>query len=45
MNVISICLEKVPVANELNCDIVVSKFELQSRHYDHFWTNTRGKRN
>ena len=26
-----------------DCVIVVSKFELQSRHYVHFWTNTHAK--
>ena len=31
------------VANVLDCDIIVSKFELQA-HYDvHFQTNTTGK--
>ena len=28
------------VANVLDCDIVVSEFEHQSRYYVHFWTNT-----
>ena len=28
------------VANMLDCDIVVSKFDVQSRYYVHFWTNT-----
>ena len=27
------------VVNMQNCDIVVSKFELQLRYYVHFWTN------
>ena len=27
----------------LDSDIVVSEFELQSRYYIHFWTNTPGK--
>ena len=27
----------------LDCNIIVSKFELQSRYYIHFWTNTLGK--
>ena len=27
----------------MDCGIVVSKFELQSRYYVHFWTNTLGK--
>ena len=31
------------VANMLNCNIIVSKFELQSHYYVHFWTNTLGK--
>ena len=31
------------VANVLNCNIAVSKFELQSLHCIHFWTNTLGK--
>ena len=25
---------------ELDCGIVENKFELQSRYYAHFWTNT-----
>ena len=29
----------------LNYDNVVSKFELQSRYYVHFWTDTFSKRN
>ena len=28
------------VANLLDCDTVASEFELQSRYYTHFWTNT-----
>ena len=28
------------VANALNCDILVSDFELQLRNYFHFQTNT-----
>ena len=31
------------VVNVLNCDIVVSEFELQSRYYVHFRTNISGK--
>ena len=31
------------VANVLDCDIVVSEFELQSRYYIPFQTNTLGK--
>ena len=31
------------VANMLNCDIVVSKFELKSHYYVHFQINTFGK--
>ena len=31
------------VANMLDCDIVVSEFELQSRYYVHLRTNTLGK--
>ena len=31
------------MANELNNEIVVSKFELQSRNYVHFRTNVLGK--
>ena len=31
------------VVNILNCDIVVSEFELHSRYYVHFRTNTLGK--
>ena len=27
----------------LDCEIVVSDFELQSRYYIHFWNNTSGK--
>ena len=27
-------------AKVLNCDIVVSEFELQSCYYGHFWTYT-----
>ena len=32
------------VAYVLDCDIIVSEFELQSCYYIHFWTNTFGKR-
>ena len=32
------------VAHILDCDIVMSEFELQSRYFVHFWTNTLGKR-
>ena len=31
------------VASALDCDIVVSDFDLQSRYYVHFQTNTPGK--
>ena len=31
------------VANMMDCDIVVSEFELQSRYYYHFLSNTLGK--
>ena len=31
------------VANMLDCNIVVSEFELQFRNYVYFWTNTFGK--
>ena len=31
------------VANILNCNIVVSKFKLQSCYYVYFWTNALGK--
>ena len=31
------------VANVLDCDIVISEFELQSCNNVHFWTNTLGK--
>ena len=31
------------VANVLDCNIVVSEFELQSRRYVVFWTSTFGK--
>ena len=31
------------VANVVDCDILVSKFELQSGYYAHFRTNTLGK--
>ena len=31
------------MANELHCDILVSEFELYSRYYVHFQTNTLGK--
>ena len=31
------------VANELDCDIVVSEFELKSRYHVYFRTNTLGK--
>ena len=27
----------------MDCGIIVSEFELQSRYYVHFWTNTLGK--
>ena len=30
---------EIHVANVLDCDIVVSKFELQSHYYTHFRTN------
>ena len=32
------------VANVLDCDIVVTKFELKSRYYVYFRTNTFGKK-
>ena len=32
------------VGNVLDCDIVVSEFELHSRYYVHFQTNTFGER-
>ena len=38
--------DKVPAgrnANVLDCDIVVSEFELPSSFYVHFWINTLGK--
>ena len=31
------------VADVLNYDIVVSEFELKSRYYIHFWSNTFGQ--
>ena len=31
------------MAKELDSDIVVSEFELQSRYYIHFWTNALAK--
>ena len=31
------------MANVLGCGLAVSKFELQSRYYDHFRINTHGK--
>ena len=31
------------VAKELDCDIVVSEFEIKSRYYVHFQTKTIGK--
>ena len=31
------------MVKSLDCRIVVSEFELQSRYYVHFWTNTFGK--
>ena len=31
------------MVNAMDCRIVVSEFELQSRNYVHFWTNTLGK--
>ena len=31
------------MANVLDCGIVVSGFELQSRYYVHFWIYTLGK--
>ena len=34
---------RVIVANVVDCDIVVSVFELQSCYYVHFWCNTLGK--
>ena len=35
---------EVPVANVLDCDIVVSEFELRSRYYIQFRTSKFGKR-
>ena len=37
------CWEEVPVTNVLDCDIIVSKFELQLCYYVHFQTNTLEK--
>ena len=34
---------RVPVANVLDCNIVVSKFKLLLCYYVHFQTNTLGK--
>ena len=31
------------MAKVLDCEIVVSEFELQSVYYVHFWTNSFGK--
>ena len=31
------------LANVVDCDIIVIEFELRSRYYIHFWTNTIGK--
>ena len=31
------------MAKVLNCDLEVNEFELQSRYYVHFWTNTKRK--
>ena len=31
------------MANKLDCNIVVSKFELQLFYYNQFWTNTLEK--
>ena len=39
-----ICWKSSIVTNVLNCDIVVSEFELQSCYYAHFGANTLGKR-
>ena len=40
---LSISSRHTIVVNVLECDIIVSKFELQSCYYIHFWTNTLGK--
>ena len=34
----------VVLANVLDCDIVISEFELYSRYYTYFWINTFEKR-
>ena len=31
------------IVKAMDCEIVVSKFKLQSGYYVHFWTNTLGK--
>ena len=31
------------IVKAMDCGIVVTEFELQSRYYVHFWTNTLGK--
>ena len=43
---ISVNLVGVPrdlLVKVLECRIIVSRFELQSRYYVHLWTNTLGK--
>ena len=40
---LSVCLAGGLMATKLDCDIVVSEFEIQSRYYVHFRTNTPGK--
>ena len=37
------CLRSVSAANVLDCSIVVSEFERQSRYHGHFRTNTYRK--
>ena len=34
---------KIVITKFLYCDVVVSKFELQSRYYVHFWTTALEK--
>ena len=37
--------EGIPIANVLDCDIVVSKFKLKLHYYVYFHNNTFGKGN
>ena len=42
---VCVCVTRgiVVMVKALDCGTKVSEFELQSRYYVHFWTNTYGK--